>query len=176
MTSSKGVASINCCSPIGDRLVLNQSRSGLVKLWDHIVLTDLDLLQSRPSQMGPKDPIGMGDAIYNEVHRPRFHFTARENWLNDPDGLAWVDREWHLFFQHNPKATVWGDMTGARAVSENLIHWHQTQHALYPDALGAMYPGSAVVDHEDSAGFGQGAVLAFYTAAGEHAKPEQPYT
>ena len=42
--------------------------------------------------------------------------------------------------------------------------------------MGAMYSGSAVVDHEDSAGFGQGAVLAFYTAAGEHAKPEQPYT
>ena len=118
----------------------------------------------------------MGDAIYNEVHRPRFHFTARENWLNDPNGLVWVGGKWHLFFQHNPKATVWGNMTWGHAVSEDLIHWHQTQHALYPDALGTMYSGSAVVDHEDSAGFGQGAVLAFYTAAGEHAKPEQLYT
>ena len=91
MTSSKGVASINCCSPIGDRLVLNQSRSGLVKLWDHIVLTDLDLLQSRPSQMGPKDPIGMGDAIYNEVHRPRFHFTeVKTGSMTQMVSLGWT--------------------------------------------------------------------------------------
>tara|TARA_E500000331_G_scaffold306895_2_gene311479 strand:- start:3129 stop:4478 length:1350 start_codon:yes stop_codon:yes gene_type:complete len=118
----------------------------------------------------------MNDHLYNEVHRPQFHFTAKENWLNDPNGLVWVEGKWHLFFQHNPEATVWGNMTWGHAISDDLVHWRQVEHALYPDALGTMYSGSAVVDHEGTAGFGEGAVLAFYTAAGEHAKPRQTYT
>ena len=108
---------------------------------------------------------------YNEIHRPRFHFTARENWINDPNGLVYNDGVWHLFFQHNPESTVWGNMTWGHAVSNDLLHWRQLEHALYPDELGTMFSGSAVVDHEGTAGFGKGALLAFYTAAGVHVTP-----
>ena len=113
---------------------------------------------------------------YNEIHRPRFHFTARENWINDPNGLVYNDGVWHLFFQHNPESTVWGNMTWGHAVSNDLLHWRQLEHALYPDELGTMFSGSAVVDHEGTAGFGKGALLAFYTAAGVHVTPKQPFT
>ena len=114
--------------------------------------------------------------LYCELHRPQFHFSPRENWTNDPNGLVYQNGVWHLFFQHNPEATVWGNMTWGHAVSDDLMHWRQLEHALYPDEHGTMFSGSAVVDHENTAGFGKGVLLAFYTAAGEYAKPKRPYT
>jgi sucrose-6-phosphate hydrolase SacC (GH32 family) len=114
--------------------------------------------------------------LYAELHRPQFHFTAKQNWLNDPNGLVYCDGVWHLFFQHNPNAPIWGDMTWGHAVSRDLLHWEQLEHALHPDAMGSMFSGSAVVDHDDTAGFGAGTLLAFYTAAGAAVKPARPFT
>ena len=114
--------------------------------------------------------------IYKELHRPQFHFTARQNWINDPNGLVYKDGIWHLFFQHNIEATVWGKMWWGHAVSDDLLHWKQVDHALYPDETGTMFSGSAVVDHNDTAGFGASAILIFYTAAGMHADPIAPFT
>ena len=113
---------------------------------------------------------------YNELHRPQFHFTAKENWINDPNGLVYCDGVWHMFFQHNPESTIWGNMTWGHAVSDDLLHWKQLEHALYPDEHGTMFSGSAVIDHDNTAGFGAGAMLLFYTAAGNYATPERPYT
>ena len=116
----------------------------------------------------------MGD--YSELHRPQFHFTARENWINDPNGLVYHDGVWHLFFQHNIEAPVWGRMWWGHAVSDDLIHWRQVEHALYPDEMGTMFSGSAVVDHDNTASFGEGAMLLFYTAAGSNVEPKRPFT
>jgi fructan beta-fructosidase len=115
-------------------------------------------------------------AHYRELHRPQFHFTASEHWINDPNGLVYQDGVWHLFFQHNPQETVWGNMTWGHAVSNDLLHWRQVEHALYPDEHGTMFSGSAVVDHDNTAGFGSGTLLAFYTAAGSYVRPERPFT
>ena len=106
--------------------------------------------------------------MYDEVHRPRFHFSARQNWHNDPNGLVYHAGRWHLFFQHNPEATVWGNMTWGHAVSDDLVHWNQVEHALHPDELGTMFSGSAVVDELDTSALGEETLLAFYTAAGNH--------
>ncbi|MGI9262836.1 MAG: glycoside hydrolase family 32 protein [Woeseiaceae bacterium] len=112
---------------------------------------------------------------YNELHRPQFHFTAHEMWLNDPNGLVYQDGLWHLFFQHNIEATTWGKMWWGHAVSDDLIHWRQVEPALYPDEMGSMFSGSAVVDHHNTAGFGEQAMLLFYTAAGSHVEPVRPF-
>lgn len=114
---------------------------------------------------------------YSELHRPQFHFSALANWINDPNGLVYQDGVWHLFFQYNPESTVWGpNLSWGHAVSDDLMHWRQLEPALLPDEHGTMFSGSAVVDHENTAGFGAEALLAFYTAAGEFATPKQPYT
>ncbi len=115
-------------------------------------------------------------SLYSELHRPQFHFSPRENWTNDPNGLVFKGGVWHLFFQHNPEATIWGNMTWGHAVSDDLMHWRQLEHALHPDEHGTMFSGSAVVDHDDTAGFGKGTLLAFYTAAGAYVKPKRPHT
>ena len=68
--------------------------------------------------------------LYGETHRPQFHFSAQKNWINDPNGLVYYEGEYHLFFQHNPESVVWNNMTWGHAVSTDLVHWKQLEHAL----------------------------------------------
>ncbi len=119
--------------------------------------------------------------LYQEALRPQFHFSARQNWLNDPNGLVFYKGEYHLFFQHNPHGNEWGNMTWGHAVSRDLLHWKQLNPALEPDEMGTMFSGSAIVDHNNATGFGTGkekAIVAIYTAAGgtSPASQGQPFT
>lgn len=118
------------------------------------------------------------DVGYDQAKRPQFHFSSKKNWLNDPNGLVYYEGEYHLFFQHNPEAWNWGNMTWGHAVSKDLLHWKQIQHALLPDELGTIFSGSAVVDHADTAGFQTGkdkAMVAVFTYAGELTSPKSPF-
>ena len=113
---------------------------------------------------------------YHECFRPQFHFSPRKGWTNDPNGLVYYNGEYHLFFQHNPKGIHWGNMTWGHAVSPDMLHWEQLDHAIYPDELGTIFSGSAVVDHENTTGFQDGEhkpIVCIYTSAGEG---EVPFT
>lgn len=99
-----------------------------------------------------------------ESLRPQIHFTPQKGWMNDPNGMVYYKGWYHLFFQHNPNSTVWGPMHWGHAVSKDLIHWEEQKIALYPDRLGTIFSGSAVIDKENAAGFGKNAMIAIYTS------------
>lgn len=109
------------------------------------------------------------DKVYAEDRRGQFHFSAKRGWLNDPNGLVFFNGQYHLFFQHNPYGTNWGNMHWGHAVSSDLLHWKELGEALYPDESGVMFSGGAVVDSNNTAGFGKNGVtspmILFYTAA-----------
>ncbi len=91
-------------------------------------------------------------SIYQEMHRPQFHFSPPEKWINDPNGLVFYEGEYHLFYQFYPDSTVWGPMHWGHAVGKDLVHWEHLPVALYPDSLGYIFSGSAVIDWKNTSG------------------------
>ena len=103
---------------------------------------------------------------YNEKYRPQFHFSPEYGWMNDPNGMVYLDGEYHLFYQYNPYGSMWGNMHWGHAVSTDLNSWTYLPTAIAPDSLGAIFSGSAVIDVNNTAGFGKNAMVAIYTSAG----------
>ncbi len=93
---------------------------------------------------------------YSEQYRPQLHFTPDSMWMNDPNGMVYYEGEYHLFYQHHPHSNVWGPMHWGHAISKDLVHWEHMPIALYPDSLGTIFSGSAVIDWNNSSGFGKG--------------------
>ncbi len=90
---------------------------------------------------------------YSQKYRPHLHFAPKKNWMNDPNGLVYFEGEYHLFFQYNPEDSIWGPMHWGHAVSKDMIKWTELGIALYPDELGHIFSGSAVVDWNNTTGF-----------------------
>ena len=88
--------------------------------------------------------------LAHDPRRPQYHLLPARNWMNDPNGpICWAG-EYHMFYQYNPHAAVWGDMHWGHAVSPDMVRWRHLPIALAPtpggpDAAGC-FTGSALPD------------------------------
>jgi fructan beta-fructosidase len=94
-------------------------------------------------------------SVYHEQYRPQIHFSPKEGWMNDPNGMIYYNNVYHLYFQYYPYSSVWGPMHWGHATSKDLVHWQEQPIALFPDSLGYIFSGSAVVDSNNTSGFGK---------------------
>lgn len=109
------------------------------------------------------------DVTFEERYRPQFHFTPRINWMNDPNGLVYYEGQYHLFFQYNPFGNRWGYMSWNHAVSDDMVHWEHRPVAIPygKEEEEAIFSGGALVDHNNTSGFGDGdraPIIATYTS------------
>ncbi|MDR7158239.1 glycoside hydrolase family 32 protein [Arthrobacter sp. BE255] len=128
---------------------------------------------ARP-QPAPPQEVRPPVVLPQQVHaatphlRPALHYTARDTWLNDPNGLVFYRGTYHLYYQNNPYGNVWGNMSWGHATSTDLVHWTEQPVAITCDDAEDIYSGSIVVDHANSSGFGSAEnppLVAIYTSA-----------
>ena len=105
--------------------------------------------------------------VNTDYYRPVYHHTPSYGWMNDANGMFYKDGVWNLYYQYNPYGSKWGNMHWGHAVSRDLFHWTEKPAALARDTMGHIFSGSSVVDVNNTAGYGPGAIVAFYTSASE---------
>lgn len=106
--------------------------------------------------------------LYKEPFRGQLHFSPKQGWMNDPNGLVYYKGQYHMFFQYNPYGRDWGNMTWGHAVSNDLLHWKELDPIIHPDGFGPMFSGSAVVDSLNTSGLGKPgdpALVMYFTGA-----------
>lgn len=115
---------------------------------------------------GSKEIAATEISAEEQLYRPNFHFTPKANWMNDPNGMFYLNGTYHLYYQYYPDGNVWGPMHWGHATSTNMIAWEEQPIAIYPDDLGLIFSGSAVVDVNNTSGFGKDGIVpivAMYT-------------
>ncbi|MFG6383618.1 MAG: GH32 C-terminal domain-containing protein [Lachnospiraceae bacterium] len=108
------------------------------------------------------------EIYYNEPYRDQYHYSVKDGWANDPNGMVYYNGKYHLFYQFYDD-NKWGPMHWAHATSTDLLQWEEEPIALYPDANGAMFSGCIVADTTNSSGLFQdstGGLVALITGDG----------
>jgi fructan beta-fructosidase len=115
--------------------------------------------------------------------RPGVHYTPERNWMNDPNGLVYIDGTWHMYYQYSPTGPVWSNISWGHATSTDLVHWTEQPLAV-PQTLNSVglstediYSGSVVVDEENTSGLGTAEnppLVALYTSNNTVLNPGAP--
>lgn len=126
----------------------------LISLAALLLITGCNTGNQKNGSENTQDPT-VANSSEEMRYRPNFHFTPQKNWMNDPNGMFFHNGYYHLYFQYHPGGNTWGPMHWGHAISKDMITWQEQPVALYPDTLGYIFSGSAVVDHHNTSGFGK---------------------
>jgi levanbiose-producing levanase len=122
---------------------------------------------THPSAAAPTPEVGADFTRPAEwsPYRPAVHLTPAERWMNDPQRPIWLDGRWHYYYLYNADYPEGNGTEWYHATSTDLVHWRDEGVAIdkYENGLGDIETGSAVIDTENTAGFGAGAVIAILT-------------
>lgn len=119
---------------------------------------------------------GTATTAGGEQYRPGIHYTPKQNWMNDPNGMVYYKGVYHLYYQHNPSGNTWGNMSWGHATSTDLVHWKEQPLAIPTDDQQDIFSGSVVVDKNNSSGFGTAEkppMVAIFTSAYKDASPHR---
>ena len=115
---------------------------------------------------------------YNENYRDQYHYSVKDGWANDPNGMVYYKGKYHLFYQFFDD-TSWGPMHWMHATSTDLLHWEEKPMAFYPDYNGTMFSGAMVVDEHNTSGLfdgPEGGLVALITVNGEGQRIKLAYS
>ncbi|ONK57454.1 uncharacterized protein A4U43_C09F680 [Asparagus officinalis] len=93
------------------------------------------------------------NSIVSAQYRTAYHFQPLRNWINDPNGPVYYNGIYHLFYQYNPYAAIWGNITWGHSVSTDLVHWTGLEPALSPTDpfdVNGCWSGSATIPGGDA--------------------------
>lgn len=132
----------------------------------------LALTQNAPISYREADTLEY-EKNFDEPNRPQVHFTVKNGWLNDPNGLVRIGDTYHLFYQFTPTAPMAESMHWGHATSQDLLHWQEDDPLLFPDETGDKWSGSAIIDENNLSGLGNDTeppVLLYYTSTAPFAQ------
>ncbi|WP_290146259.1 GH32 C-terminal domain-containing protein, partial [uncultured Dubosiella sp.] len=115
---------------------------------------------------------------YNEPYRGQFHYSVKEGWANDPNGLVKYNGKYHMFYQFYDD-TKWGPMHWMHATSTDLLHWEEEPVAFYPDMNGTMFSGCVAVDETNASKLfktNKGGLIAYITVNGNGQRIKLAYS
>ena len=177
-----GAAKVRLTLTVAGRVAFDADVELAAELGTRFVFADVTRYRGQTGQLTADPPApglalvatsdddGRGDTLAATAARPAFHFAAHRGWLNDPNGLVHDGDKFHLFFQHNPYGTRWGNMHWGHAISTDLFNWAELPTALAPKRYGDWaFSGSALVDKQNRSGFGDGRtppLVAAFTSTG----------
>lgn len=107
------------------------------------------------------------ESTYLDPYRPQIHYSRDTGWMSDPNGLYYLNGEYHLMYQgFSNREGMYKGTNWDHAVSKDLLHWTHLPTVLPGGNQVSYYSGCSVVD--------KGIVWAYYTThfMGQH--PDTP--
>ncbi|MDQ0680428.1 fructan beta-fructosidase [Arthrobacter pascens] len=160
---------------------MHRHKSQTIRACSALTLAGLSLAAALAGAGPASAAVGVGTGMTlgeftsgEEQYRPGFHYTPKENWMNDPNGMVFHKGVYHLYYQHNPSGNTWGNMSWGHATSTDLTHWKEQPLAIPTDDQQDIFSGSVVVDKDNTSGFGTAdnpPMVAVFTSAYKDASP-----
>ncbi|AET59026.1 endolevanase, glycoside hydrolase family 32 [Paenibacillus terrae HPL-003] len=130
-----------------------------------VVITGLTIFIAMGWSMYQRDASKTPIPPTTPTYRAAYHFTVPDKWKNDPQRPIYMDGKYHYYYLYNRDYPEKNGTEWRHATSTDLVHWKDEGVSIpkYTNPNGDPWSGSVVIDDNNSAGFGKGALVAIVT-------------